>query len=239
MTDVPPAIWSRPERSGRGPTPSLDREAIAAAAVKLADAEGYEALSMRSLAGALGVGATSLYRYVERKDELLDLMIDATIGAEMAYAPVGRWREDLGAFARALRALLLAHPWMAVHGAGRPSMGPHSLDLAERVYASIDGLGLDIDAMLLVVRTIDSFVRGSALDELAEREAIRRSGLDQDQWMRSQQPWVESILAAGRHPLIARIVLDASSPHDPARADAAFEGGLERVLDGIGAGIAG
>ena len=55
-------IWDRPERAAHGPAPSLSREEITAAAVKLADTQGIEAVSMRILAVALGVGATSLYR---------------------------------------------------------------------------------------------------------------------------------------------------------------------------------
>ena len=68
-------IWERPERAGRGPAPSLSRDEIAASAVTLADTQGIEAVSMRALAVELGVGAASLYRYVARKDELIDLMV--------------------------------------------------------------------------------------------------------------------------------------------------------------------
>ena len=70
-------IWDRPERAAHGPAPSLSREEITSAAVKLADAQGIEAVSMRALAVELGVGAASLYRYVARKDKLIELMVDA------------------------------------------------------------------------------------------------------------------------------------------------------------------
>jgi AcrR family transcriptional regulator len=231
--DSPPVIWIRPERSGRGPTPSLSRDKIAAAAVKLADEEGFEAVSMRALATRLGVGATSLYRYVERKDELVDLMVDSVIGSDLSYEPTDDYRANVVALARKLRAMLLAHPWMAVHGAGRPSLGPNSLELAESVFASIDGIGLDIDEMMLVVNTIDAYVRGIALAQLAEQEAIRRSGLDQDEWMMSQKPWVGLMIESGLYPLLTRVVTEAETPHDPDRLDHAFEAGLERILDGL------
>jgi AcrR family transcriptional regulator len=233
MTDPPPVIWTRPERSGRGPTPSLRREEIAVAAVKLADEEGFEAVSMRSLAARLGVGATSLYRYVERKDELLDLMVDSVFGTDLHYEPSGDYRADIASFAREMRAMLLAHPWLPFHGGGRPSLGPNSLARAERVFASIDGIGLDIDEMMLVVNTIDAYVRGIVIAELAEQEAIRRSGLDQDEWMMSQKPWMGSIIESGRYPLLTRIVVEAESPHDPDRVEKAFEAGLERVINGL------
>ena len=55
------------------------------AAVTLADTRGIEAVSMRSLAVELGVGAASLYRYVARKDELIELMVDAVMGNDLHF----------------------------------------------------------------------------------------------------------------------------------------------------------
>jgi len=231
--EVPKVIWARPERRGRGPAPSLRREDIAKAAVKIADADGIEAVSMRSLAAALGVGATSLYRYVESKEEVIDLMVDHTFGADFHFEASGDPRADLAAFARGMRALLLAHPWMATHSAGRPTLGPHILEMIESVLAAIDDVGLEIDEMLLAVGTIDSYVRGRVLDQLAEQEAIRRSGFTQEEWLERMEPWMAGILEGDGFPLVKRVVIDARTPHDPDRIEKAFEGGLERVLDGL------
>jgi AcrR family transcriptional regulator len=233
MAKVTKVIWDRPERSGRGPAPSLRREEIATAAVKLADAEGFEALSMRSLAAALGIGATSLYRYVESKEELIELMVDHVIGADLRWESTGEVRGDLAAFARAARAMMLAHPWMAVHSAGRPSLGPETLAMLERLLTAIDGIGLEIDEMLLVVGTLDAYVRGRVLDQLAEQEAIRRSSFTQEEWMERHEPWMVGILESGRFPLVKRVVVDAETPHDPDRVDHVFEAGLARILDGL------
>jgi AcrR family transcriptional regulator len=54
----------------------LSRQRVVVEAVRLADREGVDGLSMRRLAGALGAGAMSLYYYVASKEELLDAMID-------------------------------------------------------------------------------------------------------------------------------------------------------------------
>ena len=75
-------IWARPERAAKGPAPSRSRAQIAAAAVQLADDEGLEAVSMRKVAAALGIGAASLYRYIESKDELYELMVDHVEGED-------------------------------------------------------------------------------------------------------------------------------------------------------------
>ena len=162
-------IWDRPERAARGPAPSLSRDQISTAAVTLADTQGIEAVSMRAVAAELGVGAASLYRYVARKDELIDLMVDAVMGSDLQFEIRGDWREDLRSFAHGLRALTLRHPWMAVPRAGLGNLGPNTARCYEQVLTAIDGLGVEIDEMLVMVETLDAFVRGRALEELSSK----------------------------------------------------------------------
>src|ERR1700722_7128283 len=226
-------IWDRPERATRGPAPSLSRDEITSAAIVLADTQGIEAVSMRTLALQLGVGAAPLYPYVDRKDELIRLMVDAVMGDDLKFEVRGDWRRVLRSFARGLREMTLRHPWVAIHGAGRRNLGPNTAWRYEQVLGAIDGLGLDIDEMLVMVETLDAFVRGRALEELSEQEAVRRSGLDQEQWMQTQIPYIESLIESGRYPLLTRVVLDAHAPHDPDRLKHGFGLGLERVLDGL------
>jgi AcrR family transcriptional regulator len=226
-------IWDRPERATRGPAPSLSRDQITAAAIRLADAKGIEAVSMRVLAVELGVGAASLYRYVARKDELIELMVDAVMGSDLQFDLSGEWRADLRTFAHLLRAMILRHPWIAAPSAGLRSFGPNTASVYEQMLSVIDGLGLEIDEMLVMVETVDAFVRGRALEELSEQVAVRRSGLDQEQWMQTQIPYIESLIESGRYPLLTRVVLDAHAPHDPDRLKHGFDLGLERVLDGL------
>ena len=226
-------IWDRPERAARGPAPSLSRVEIATAAVTLADTQGIEAVSMRALAAELGVGATSLYRYVARKDELIELMVDTVMGNDLHFELRGEWRKDLRSFAHGLRGMILRHPWMAVPSAGLRNFGPNTAQCHEQVLGAIDGLGLDIDEMLVMVETLDAFVRGRAFEELSEQEAVRRSGLDQEQWMRAQVPYIQSLIDSGRYPLLTRVVIHARAPHDPNRLEHGFDRGLERVLDGL------
>ena len=226
-------IWDRPERATRGPAPSLSREEITTAAVRRADTLGIEAVSMRALAVELGVGAASLYRYVARKDELIDLMVDAVMGNDLEFEVRGDWREDMRSIARGLRAMTLRHPWMAIQGAGPPNFGPNTVRRYEEVLSAMDGLGLDIDQMLVMIETLDAFIRGRTLEDLSEQEAVRRSGLNQEEWMQTQIPYIESLIDSGSYPLLTRVVFDARAPHDPDRLERGFELGLERVLDGL------
>jgi hypothetical protein len=129
--------------------------------------------------------------------------------------------------------MTLRHPWMAVPNAGLRSLGPNQARRYEQVLGAIDGLGLEIDDMLVMVETLDAYVRGRALEEISEQEAVRRSGLDKEQWMQTQTPYIESLIESGDYPLLTRVVLDARAPHDPDRLKHGFDVGLECVLDGL------
>ncbi|MGW5673269.1 TetR/AcrR family transcriptional regulator [Micromonospora sp. NPDC003776] len=122
------SIWSRPERGTRGPAPTHGREAMVAAAVELADQGGLGAVSMRAVAGALGMAAGSLYRQLSSRDDLLALMVDRCVGELRPYPEsAGDWRETMVLLARRQLELYRRHPWLtdAVGHAGVP--GPNTL----------------------------------------------------------------------------------------------------------------
>ena len=80
---IDPAValaWGRSDSARRGPKPSLSLEEIVATAVRIADEEGLEAVSMARVAKALGFTTMSLYRYVPSKADLLTHMQDAALG---------------------------------------------------------------------------------------------------------------------------------------------------------------
>ena len=90
-TVLPPSLellWGRREVGRRGPKPGLNVDAIVAAAVDIANAEGLAAVSMARVAKAVGFTTMSLYRYVTNKDELLQLMKEMR-----GQADAGRVRE--------------------------------------------------------------------------------------------------------------------------------------------------
>jgi AcrR family transcriptional regulator len=230
-------LWARPARPSRGPLPAHSRARIAEAAVKIADADGIEAASMRRVAAEIGSRATSLYRYVRNKDELLDLMVDLVMGETQPPARSGDWRADLTAIAHHTRAVIKRHPWMIAISAFRPTLGPNSLASMEATLQALDGHGLDIDGMLAIANTLSTFARGYAAGEIAEQQAEARSGLGREPWMQSQAQYVEMIRDSGQFPLFMRVVDDASSPHDPHLVQQGFERGLQCLLDGIAARI--
>lgn len=226
-------IWDRPARAAKGPVPSLTRDEIARTAVGIADAEGLDAVSIRRVSMALGVGAASLYRYVDNKDELFDLMVDATEGEDAPPpALTGDWRRDLSAFGRRTRDVMIRHPWLSQLAAGRPGFGPNALAWTEHGLAAMDPLALGADDRLIASEVLISFVRGFVTRELAQQQGLQRSGMDADAWARTMESYVERLLSTGLYPRFSEIVRDAELPHEESR-DELFEAGLRRVLDGI------
>ncbi|MEV4317309.1 TetR/AcrR family transcriptional regulator C-terminal domain-containing protein [Actinocrispum sp. NPDC049592] len=223
----PALVWQKDRRTPRRQAPSVEQ--IVATAIAIADTEGLEALSMRRVAGDLGSGTASLYRYVASRDELLDLMID-----EVRSAPVeltGDWRADLSAIARDIRATLLRHPWLVAELAGRPALGANSLRHYDTTLAAVASLTPDVDLAAGIAATVTAYVRGAVSGELAELQAQRRSGMTKTQWRHSVGAYVRDVIESGEYPHFARQVVEGSDRS----ADERFEFGLACVLDGIAA----
>jgi AcrR family transcriptional regulator len=190
---------------------------------------------MRRVATEIGTGTTSLYRYVRSKDELVDLMVDAIMGMSSPPTPSGRWRADLGATAYHYRSMLLEHPWLAGLPADRPSLGPNSLYWMEGAFRTVADMGLSADEMLVNVTTLLTFVRGHVMSELAELDAVRRSGRDIHRWMAAQSELGDMIIRSGHYPTLARIMVEADSPHSDDRLERGFAVGVEHILNGLAA----
>jgi len=224
-------VWERPEPPER-PTPApLNRERIVRAAIGLADADGLEAVSLRKVAAALEVGPMRLYGYIDTKDELLDLMVDA-VYAEMR--PVGDgWRDVLRSLAEITREAVHRHEWLADLIGRRPSLGPHALARGEAVVAALGGV--DLDLVMPVVSAVDSFVIGAVRREIAEMRAERATGMDKREWQAAYGPYLVRTFAGGRYPALAAVVHDAAHLD----ADETFRIGLDFILDGIAARVSG
>ncbi len=226
----------RPERAARGPKPAHSRAEIAHVCVHVADADGLDAVSMRRVAAELGTGTTSVYRYVASKEDLFDLMVDLVLGSAPLPEPTGYWPDDLRALASWQRERILRHPWMA-ELSGRPAVGPHGLAVQERGLRALDGWGLSIDEMVILVDALNAYVQGHAVRELSDRAATQRSGQDVEAWMDAHAAYARTVIESGRFPLVVRAWLDAEEPHAADRTDRSFRHGLDRLLDGFAMSI--
>jgi AcrR family transcriptional regulator len=222
-------VWERPEPPDRPVLAPLSRERIVRAAIRLADADGLEAVSLRKVASALDVGPMRLYGYIATKDELFDLVVDA-VHAEIRPAGDG-WREVLRSLAEATRQAAHRHEWFADLIGGRPQLGPHALARMEAVVAALGGV--DVDSVVPVIAAVDAYVIGAVRREITELRAERASGMDKRQWQAAFGPYLVRVLATGRFPALASVVRDGAHLD----ANQTFRTGLDFLLDGIEARI--
>jgi AcrR family transcriptional regulator len=141
----------------------LSKERVVIEAIRLADREGVDGLSMRRLAGVLDAGAMSLYHYVSSKDELLDAMVDVLF-EEIDLPPAGPdWQSAMRARAVSARQVLGRHRWAIGLLESRTSPGPANLRHHEAVTACLREAGFSVVMATHANWLLDSYVYGYAL----------------------------------------------------------------------------
>jgi len=134
-------------------------------AVRLADREGVDGLSMRRLAGVLGAGAMSLYHYVANKDELLDGMIDVVFEEIELPPEEPDWQTAMRRRSHSARQVLARHPWAIGLMESRTTPGPANLRHREAVTACLRKAGFSVPMATHANWLLDSYVYGHALQE--------------------------------------------------------------------------
>jgi AcrR family transcriptional regulator len=220
------SIWDLPERGTRGPKPRHDRVAIAATAVRIADAEGLDALTMRRVASALGIATMSLYNYVPAKDQLAQLMIDQLAG-EYRYPPVppSDKRPAIADLAGQARDIARRHPWLPglLHRPAPP--GPGGLRYLDYFLGLLADSGLDTGAKMEVIALISGFATMYG-GMLANARAGGRSSADEQ--AAAQLHAFARAASSGQYPNLAAALAVAG----PARGeDEIFESCIMRLID--------
>ena len=223
-------MWQLDQKPSRGPKPNLTLERIVTAAIQIADTEGLEALSMRRVAEALGIGTMSLYRYLPGKAELLDLMLDRISAPDPSIQSLGdEWRTAMETLGRAMWRLYLRHPWLPFVDQSRPLLGPNSLDGFEFALHGLDDSGLTSQQKVNAIGLVEAFVSSAARLHHNAVTAEQRTGLSTEEFWEAQGPVIEKAMNTGRYPLIATLDEDAFA----STGEEFFEFGLRCLLDGL------
>lgn len=240
LADTIALLWSDHARPvGRS---GLTVNDFVAAATELARTEGLEALSMRTIAGRLGVRTMATYSFAPGKAALLALMVDHAYRTLYPDGPMSSsvgWRNGLTRVAEVNRELFLSHPWLQSARPARSPMGPNEIQKNEIELAVLEGVGLsdfEMDQVLAAVLNHAAHTAALEAQLLAERQ---RTGLDDPGWWDEAMPQLARVVDPRRFPLTARVGQAATQERQGAFwGDKAFRFGLERLLDGIEALIA-
>ena len=205
-------------------------------AIEIADNEGFDAVSMRNVARALGVGTMSLYHYIRTKDDLVAL-IDDRLMAEVVVPDdelPEHWRDALATIARRSHAAWAQRPWTLYAWQGA-RIGPNGLKHMEQSLRAVSGLGLSRAERLELITLVDDYAIGYTLRQRDLPQLQADDWAELDAMVDYMSTWVES----GGYPSLTAFFGD----DDPASAwrevaseafdEDRFERGLQTVLDGI------
>lgn len=226
-------VWTRSEPGAR--RPRLSRDDIAAAAFRLADAEGISALSMRRLATDLDVGTMTLYHYVRTKDELLTLVVDAFL-AEI-IVPAGEtlsadWRAAITDIAKKSRDGLRRHPWI-FDITDDPKIGPNAMRHFDQSWQAVSTLNAPLDDKIDLITAVDEYVFGYCLHE---RNNLKDTANDA-----GMVGYLRRLLAEDHYPTLSTLVETHGLEHlwdrihGNARDPDRFDRNLARLLNGFAA----
>lgn len=200
-----------------------------AAGIAVADAEGLAAVSIRRVAAELGARAMTLYSYIERKEDLLALMLDEISAEVLVEEPLPEsWREALLLMARREREVVLRHPWRVELISQRVAVGPNGLRHVDQKLSVLDGLGLDRLACWRILAAFTDYMTGFVVRESLERGAPRSEGINDAERAAVAEPYIKDLVERGELRRLAPMIEEGVRG-----ADDNFERGLTWLLDGI------
>lgn len=205
-------LWDLEPAPGRGPKARWRLSEVSAAAVALADDAGLEAVSLARVAGRLDMVTTAIYRYVDSKSTLVELMVDSAIGDPPEITGAD-WRDRCRTWVASLAAKYAEHTWLS-------DVRPSRMPTQPRAYAWIDTL----------VRSIRDDVNADPLrvalllDSLTRTYASLSASVDQA----AAPQWLGEAIAE-RYP-----GLSDAARQDTTDSRAELDFAVEAVLRGIG-----
>jgi len=230
-------IWTRIEPAAR--RARFTRDDITAAAIRIADREGIDAVSMRRIATDLDAGTMTLYHYVRTKDELLALVHDAIMGEVVLPAdqPMpDNWRDAITTVVTRSRDALRRHPWI-LDVVDDPPIGPNSVRHFDQTLQAVSSLPISLGEKIDIVSAVDEYVLGYCLQERNNRQ-------DDGPMMPTEMVgYVDGLVRTGDYPQLAELAGEVglaaawrqveTHMRDPDR----FDRNLARLLDGIEANL--
>ena len=231
----PPPIWTEPAPGTR--KPRFSREQIAEVALRIADTEGFDSVSMRRIADELGAGTMTLYHYIRTKDDLFALMDDAIMAKVVVAEPLAEdWRAAVTQVALGSYRAFRAHPW-SIEALRGVRMGPNGFRHFEQSLAAVANAPFDLQGKLDILGIVDDYVFGHvfrASEMLAERRDFAEGRPS-----KAILEFTRQMIATGEFPHTAALTQGRDAADAWVRIakfmsdEGRFYRGLDMLLDGI------
>ena len=215
-----------PRRAGRKAL--LTRESIVAAAMRLIERQGYDALTIRNVAAELGVKSASLYWHFPTKEALVDRLADEVLADLKQGQPSRDWRRDLREGSLRLFRYLLSKRDAARLRAGRLLTGPHSLRLMESGLGVFRRAGLKPRDAAFASHAVHVYVVGFVIFAVSPLSAIEADGASPEQALSVARTTLASLPAAEFPNLV-----ELAGPLTEGSRDERFLFGLDCLIAGI------
>ncbi len=199
-------FWTRDAAATR--KPRISRHDIAEVAIRIADAEGFDAVSMRRIASELDVGTMTLYHYLRTKDELLTLLVETVLG-EVVLPPEQKmpkqWKAAITLIAGRSRDALRRHPWV-LDISEYPRIGPNALLQFDQAWQALTSLTATVADKVDLLNAVDEFVFGFCLTERVSRKQEGEKALG------AMADYIRGLLALGQYPALSSLTSEIGLP---------------------------
>lgn len=207
-------------KSSRNSRTPLSVATIHEAALELIDQHGLEALSMRSLAAALGVDPMAMYHHIPNKAALIVGLYN-TVLADLipGTASTESWQEGLKTLARQYRTLALRHPKLFPSLIASNDDTENAHRAFDRLYGLMLSSGLSLEKVVHASESFFAFVTGFALIEIHDANATSKES--------SLEFFAQ--VDTGDYPHIKRLMPEIAS----VKVLDSFEFGLQTLIAGL------
>ncbi|MFE9749023.1 TetR/AcrR family transcriptional regulator [Saccharothrix saharensis] len=232
-------LWAGHSRGQRGPRPKLTVAQIADAAIRIADADGLEALSMQRIAAELGYSTMSIYNHIPSKDVLLEVVADIAAGHPPELDSTKDFRHTVRQWVGALWAGFQTRPWLLRVPLDHAPIGPNQLAWLDRLLQPLLTAGLVGAEARAAALHLTAVVRGTAqisIDMTSARQTADGSPHSDTELAHA----LAELIDPNDYPALTAVhaAETAGDDHGPERIDGEalpieLSFGVDRFLDGV------
>ena len=183
----------------------LTTDRVVDAALRIADTDGIDRVTLRRIASTFGVTPMAIYRHVRDKGHLLDLMADRILmELDPASPESSSWQDALRRVAASMLAVVQAHP-AAPFLLSRPFVSPSALRVTETMLAILDRAGFGPGESVRLVQVLTGMILGPAIHRATYATAWRESATDAEPKEAEPKEAMWTTLTAEDFPNLARV----------------------------------